>query len=187
MGRVCTFTVPGRPRAWKRTARTAVNPRTGKIMRLNDPETEAEKKAIAQLARIAWKGEPVCGPVALSVEAVFRIPGPGSWPKALRDEALAGRVPCVADPDLDRIINLVQDALVGIVYWDDNQVVRYTDPLKRYGDPERVVVTISVYDQSEAQKTPGQRDLERAVATGQMIAGRARPKSRPSRSKTGSK
>lgn len=186
MPRVVTFTVPGRPRAWQRTAGTAINPRTGKVMRLNDPKAEAEKRVIAQLARLAWKGDPVCGPVALSVEAVFRIPQ--GWPKDLKTEAMAGRVPVIMDPDLDRIINLVMDALVGIVYWDDNQVVSFRpEPQKRYGCPERSIITISVFDQLDAQKTPGQRDLERAAATGQMIAGRARPKSRSTRSKTGSR
>lgn len=183
MSRVCSFTVPGRPRAWKRTSGTAINPRTGKLMRLNDPKAEAEKKVIAQLARLHWRGDPVCGPVALGVEAVFRIPQ--SWPKELKAEAMAGRVPVVADPDLDRLVNLVMDALTGIAYWDDNQVVAFRpEPLKRYGAPERTVVTVTVFDQSDAQKTPGQRDLERAAATGQLVAGKRRPTSARNQSKT---
>jgi Holliday junction resolvase RusA-like endonuclease len=161
------------------------HPITGKPMRITDPKAEAEKKVIAMAARLAWRGEPVCGPVDLCVEAVFRIPA--SWPPALQAEALAGRVPVVCDPDLDQLVKQVQDAMTGIVYWDDNQVARYRpEPLKRYGSPERTVVTVTVLDQTEAQKTPGQRDLERAAATGQLIPGKARPRARPNRSKSGS-
>lgn len=157
----------------------------GKIVRITDPKALAEKRVIAQLGRLAWRGDPVCGPVALSIEAVFRIPK--SWPKELQAEALAGRVPVIADPDLDQLVKQVQDALVGIVYWDDNQVVSYDPkPVKRYGSPERTVIRCEVYEQLEAQKTPGQRDLERAAATGQMIPGSARPSARRSRSKMGS-
>lgn len=158
----------------------------GKIVRITDPKAEAEKLVIAQYAGIAWRGPPVAGPVDLCVEAVFRIPS--SWPPALQAEALAGRVPHIADPDLDQLIKQVQDALTGIVYWDDNQAVRYRpEPLKRYGSPERTVVTITVLDQPEHTKTPGQLRLEAAAATGQLIAGKARPKATGNRSKTGSR
>lgn len=160
-----------------------VNPRTGKVMRITDPKAEAEKRVIAQAARLAWRGDPVCGPVVLRVVAVFRIPK--SWPPALRAEAEACRVMHVSDPDLDQLVKQVQDALTGIVYWDDNQVCGYPNPAKRYGSPERTEITIEVLDQTEAQKTPGQRDLERAAATGQMIPGKARPRLRASRSKSG--
>jgi Holliday junction resolvase RusA-like endonuclease len=162
-----------------------VDRRTGKLIRVTDPKAEAEKKVIAQAARLAWRGDPTTGPVLLGVEAVFRIPP--SWPSALREEADRGQLWHVADPDLDQLIKQVQDGLTGIVYWDDNQVVAYGPrPIKRYGSPERTVVRVEVLDQPEAAKTPGQRDLERAAATGQMIPGRARPRATPNRSKSGS-
>lgn len=183
MGRLCTFTVDGRPRAWQRTAGTVVV--NGKARRLNDPDAEANRKVIAQVARIAWRGPPVCGPVILRVRAIFAIPK--SWPAALQQEARDCNVPHMQDPDLDRIYNLVADALVGIVYWDDNQIASMSDSIKRYGSPERTEITLEVLDQTEAQKTPGQLDLERAAATGQMIAGKARPASRSNRSKSGTR
>lgn len=161
------------------------HPKTGRPMRITDPKAEAEKKVIAMAARLAWKGEPVCGPCILRVEAIFAIPP--SWPTSLKEEALAARVLHVSDPDLDQLVKQVQDALTGIVYWDDNQVAGYPNSVKRYGHPERTVVTLEVQDQLEAQKTPGQRRLERAAATGQMIAGKARPRAARNRSKSGSK
>jgi Holliday junction resolvase RusA-like endonuclease len=183
MARVVAFTVDGRPRSWKRTAGTVII--KGKPRRLNDPDAEANRKVIAQLARIAWRGPPVCGPVVLQVRAIFAIPT--GWPPALQQEARDCNVPHVQDPDLDRIYNLVADALVGIVYWDDNQICGMAQSAKRYGSPERTEITLEVLDQSEAQKTPGQRKLEAAAATGQMIAGKARPSAARNRSKTGSR
>jgi Holliday junction resolvase RusA-like endonuclease len=183
VGRVVTFTVAGRPRSWKRTAGTVVV--NGKARRLNDPDAEANRKVIAQLARIAWRGQPVCGPVVLQVRAIFAIPP--SWPAVLQREASQCNVPHVQDPDLDRIYNLVADALVGIAYWDDNQIAGMAQSAKRYGSPERTEITIEVLEQTEAQKTPGQRDLERAAATGQLIAGKARPRARSNRSKSGNR
>jgi hypothetical protein len=96
-------------------------------------------------------------------------------------------VPHVQDPDLDRIYNLVADALVGIVYWDDNQIAAWPSRPSATVRPERTEITIEVLEQTEAQKTPGQRDLERAAATGQIIAGKARPSAARNRSKTGSR
>lgn len=157
--------------------------RRGKIIRITDPKAEATKKVIAQLARIAWSGPPVCGPVVLRVVGIFAIPK--SWPPELKAEALAARVMHVQDPDLDQLVKQAQDALTGIVYWDDNQVCGYPNSAKRYGSPERTEITVEVLDQTDAQKTPGQRDLERAAATGQMIAGRARPGATPNRTKSG--
>lgn len=162
-----------------------VHPRTGRPLRITDPKAEAEKKVIATAARLAWRGDPVAGPVVLQVRAIFRIPV--SWPPALREAATACRVPHVADPDLDQLVKQVQDALTGIVYWDDNQVVGYAQSAKRYGSPERTEITIEVLDQLDAEKTPGQRDLERAAATGQLIPGRARPRATHNRSKSGSR
>lgn len=159
--------------------------RNGRAVRFTDKKAEAEKRVIAQAARLAWRGDPVCGPVILRVLAVFRVPA--SWPAETRAEADACRVMHVQDPDLDQLVKQVQDALTGIVYWDDNQVCGYPNSAKRYGSPERTEITIEVLDQTEAQKTPGQRDLERAAATGQMIAGKARPRRSGNRSKSGSK
>lgn len=161
------------------------DPRTGRTVRITDKEAAAERKVIAQLARIAWRGPPVSGPVVLQVRAIFRIPT--SWPPALQQAARDCLVPHIADPDLDQLVKQVQDALTGIVYWDDNQVVGYAQSAKRYGGPERTEITLEVLDQLEAHKTPGQRRLEAAAATGQHQAGKARPRPRPNRSKSGSR
>lgn len=160
----------------------AVNPKTGRVMRFTDPKAEAGKKNIAQLARIAWgPARPVLGPVVLRVVAVFAVPK--SWPKALREQA--ANVMHIADPDLDQLVKQVQDALVGIAYLDDNQVVGYPNSAKRYGSPERTEITLEVLDVPEALRTPGQRDNEKLVASLGWEGFLAHRAARANRSKTG--
>lgn len=161
MGRRVQFSVPGQPVRWQRPeqGRHII---TGAPMRWNDPRVEEAKKAIAKLARSVWRGDPATGPVILRVVAIFAIPP--SWPKAVRDEALGARVLHTCDPDLDQLVKLAQDALVGIAYMDDNQVAGYPNSAKRYGSPERTEITIEELDQTDAQKPPYQRRMEKLIA-----------------------
>jgi Holliday junction resolvase RusA-like endonuclease len=161
MAKTVSFTVPGPPRRWMRPAQ-GVNPKTGRVMRFTDKKAEASKREIAQLARLAWKGPPACGPVTLRVIAVFRVPK--SWPKAIHAAAREARVPHIADPDLDQLVKQVMDALVGIAFVDDNQVVSFTQSAKRYGSPDRTEVTIHVLGQEPDEITPGQRRIEKEQA-----------------------
>jgi Holliday junction resolvase RusA-like endonuclease len=178
MGREARFSVVGKPSRWQRPGQTFG--KDGKVRRFSDPDQEAAKKTIATAARLAWKGWPATGPVILRVNGIFGIPT--SWPEATRQLALNAEVMHVADPDLDQLVKLVQDALVGIVYVDDNQVCGYPNPAKRYGSPERTEVVVVEIDQpTEAHKTPGQRRLEKEIAQKgwpRFLADRATPKSR---------
>lgn len=168
MARTVSFTVAGPPRRWMRPAQGR-NPKTGQVMRFTDKKAEASKREIAQLARLAWRGPPVCGPVTLRVIAVFKVPK--SWPKAIHLAAREARVPHIADPDLDQLVKQVMDAMVGIVFVDDNQVVSFTHSAKRYGSPERTEITIHVLGQEPDEITPGQREVEKkAVEQGLVPA-----------------
>lgn len=181
MGQRCTFIVPGKPQAWKRPAQGR-HPVTGAVMRFSDKAMEAHKRVVATEAMCRWTGGPVTGPVILRVIGIFAIPP--SWPKKLQEAARDCRVPHIADPDLDQIVKLVQDALVGIVYVDDNQVCGYPNSAKRYGQPERTEITVEVLDQLEDAKTPGQRRLEARPPKERLISGKAADKLRRNRSKT---
>jgi Holliday junction resolvase RusA-like endonuclease len=155
MLRQCTFTIAGRPQRWQRPqqGRHIV---TGAPMRFTDPQAEAAKKEIARLARAAWKGWPATGPVILRVIGIFEVPS--SWPPQTKALAEQAQILHIADPDLDQLVKLAQDALVGIAYVDDNQVCGYPNAAKRYGSPERTEVTIQELDQpTEWHKTPAQR------------------------------
>lgn len=143
------------------------------VVRHPDPKTKAAEKVIAQLARIAWRGPPATGPVILRVVAIFGIPA--SWPERVKVAAREARVMHTIDPDLDRLINLVQDALVGIVYVDDNQVCGYPNSAKRYGSPERTEITIQVLDQQPDEIAPAQRRVVKRAEDRGLV-----PKTQPS-------
>lgn len=74
-------------------------------------ETAAEEREIARL----YKGGKASGPVRVTVR-VF-LPLPKSRPKRMESE------PCTVKPDADNIAKAVLDALNGIAYEDDAQVV----------------------------------------------------------------
>lgn len=61
------------------------------------------------------------GVLGVLVLAVF--PVPGSWSKRKRQEALAGLVRPGVKPDFDNVAKLYCDALNGIVWEDDKQIV----------------------------------------------------------------
>lgn len=171
MGQGCSFVVSGTPRPWKRPSEHW-DRRTGRVVRHPDPDTKRAEREIAQLARLAWSGPPATGPVLLRVRAIFAIPP--SWPERTKQAAREARVMHAIDPDLDRLINLVQDALVGICYVDDNQVCGYPDSAKRYGQPERTEITVKVLDQQADEIPPAQRRVAKR-ATERGLIPRAQP------------
>lgn len=107
--------VPGEPVAKGRARVTMRGTYTPKRTR------DWEKRA-ALAAKAAMQGRPpLTGPVSLSVTAAFSIPV--SWPKWKRDLACWGRLRHTIKPDSDNLAKIVQDALNGIVWADDAQVV----------------------------------------------------------------
>lgn len=157
-----SFTVPGRPTRWMRPGQGTDG--EGEPFRFNDKKAESAKRALTWEAKRAFGlRRPALGPVVLGLRFVFAIPP--SWSKARRQAALEGRVWHTSDPDIDRLINLVMDALVGIAYVDDNQVVGFIDqPAKRYGHPERTEITVRALPVTDAEKGPGQLRLEKRLA-----------------------
>lgn len=68
-------------------------------------------------------GRPIlAGPVALMMQ--IDIVPPASWSKKQRTAALAGGTFPTGKPDLDNCLKLVADALNGILWQDDKQIVR---------------------------------------------------------------
>lgn len=102
----------------------------------------AAKAAIQKMARSAMEGRNRLLSGAVRLEALFVYAIPVSWPKYKQQMALEGRVWKTSRPDGDNMIKLIMDALNGIVWTDDAQVVRWSGA-KRYGGPERTVVRIS--------------------------------------------
>lgn len=161
-----SFVIDGVPQRWPRA--TPVK-RGGRVMMVNtDKKAAAHKKLTGHLAKRAMGSQPPwTGPVMMSMVAVFPIPT--SWPAYLKREAIAGKVPHIGDPDLDRVTNQLLDSCKGIVFEDDNQVAAFCAPFaKRYGHPARTEVTFHRLDQQESAVTPGQRRLEKEQTSSRL-------------------
>ena len=78
-------------------------------------------------------------PVHMFITAVFSVPRSDS--KAVKDAKLAGTIFPTIKSDCDNIAKIVCDALNGLAYADDKQIVECSVQ-KRYGDLQRVEVTI---------------------------------------------
>lgn len=132
------FTVPGEPQGKGR-------PRIGKVgafSRMFTPaKTVAYEGLVAMAAQQAMRGaEPLAGPCAIEVEAVFAIPA--SFSKRNRAAALSGEVRPTKKPDIDNVLKAVADGINGVVWRDDVQAVDVR-LLKRYGETPAVHVRVA--------------------------------------------
>jgi len=116
-------------------------PRFGRGRTYTDATTQRYEDAIRWQARSAMVGrKPFAGPVKVRVYAEYQIPK--SWPKAKREAAMAGGVYHTGrGSDIDNTAKLM-DALNGIVWNDDRQVVHII-AWKKYGPEPHVSFVVS--------------------------------------------
>ncbi len=128
------FVIPGEARGKQR-------PRATKKGRVYTPsETRNAEAFIKLLATHAMNGRaPFEGPVRLYVE--IDVPVPKSFSKKKRDAALGYAITPTSKPDLDNVIKLQSDAMNGVVYQDDKQIIQIV-AAKRYSEiaQTRVIV-----------------------------------------------
>jgi len=98
---------------------------------------ENQIRLVAQ--QIMDKAPPYEGPVICRVEAF--LPVPTSWSKKRQRLALEGLILPAVHPDLDQYIKTAWDALNGIVFKDDRQVVRALAS-KVYDEIPRLEITV---------------------------------------------
>lgn len=111
--------------AWIHTQASSFIPKTNIkqlfIQQYPDPDTEAYEKVLAEAAGLFMRGRaPTENPLALLVHS-FR-PIPKSWSRTEQAKALAGAIRPTTKPDWDNHAK-VTDALNGIVFKDDSQIV----------------------------------------------------------------
>lgn len=131
------FTIPGipvgkgRPRAAKR----------GKHVTLYTPaKTVTYENTAALFASQAMTGRPpFSGPMCVFMDIM--LPIPGSWSKKRQEAARTGKEWPTKKPDMDNVIKGIFDAMNGIVWADDVQVVALNVG-KMYSDSPGVVVRI---------------------------------------------
>lgn len=161
MGRKVTLTVPGEPVGWGRPTPVAKLNGEGVpfVMMVTQEQTRTAKAQVRRLFREKYpEHRPWTGPVLLRFTAVFETPR--SFNKALREAAARGTLYATKKPDKDNIEKLIKDALNGVVYADDQQVMG--GGIKRYGSPGRVEISFETLESPDVPPTPGQIRAERA-------------------------
>jgi Holliday junction resolvase RusA-like endonuclease len=119
----------GRPRATSRG---------GFVRMYTDAKTLGFESAVADEARIAMREwQAFNTPMQMQLSAYYPIPK--SWSKKKRQMAMDGEIHPQVKPDLDNVMKAVLDAMNGVVYVDDSQVINMV-ATKRYSSDPRVEV-----------------------------------------------
>lgn len=137
------FQVPGKPHG-KARARTFYNKTVGKHMSMTPDNTVLYENLIKeQFLNCAdgfyiERGEPV------TLRIIARFLPPKSVSKKKQREMIEGDVLPLKKPDMDNIIKVVADALNGVAYHDDTQIVSVIAK-KVYSAVEGLDVTVEGY------------------------------------------
>lgn len=133
------FTIEGKPQG-KARARTFYNSRLGKMQSIT-PQNTADYESL-----VRWSYKAAGGtyydktPLNVAVRAIYDIPV--SFSKTMRKCASEGKIRPCKKPDSDNIAKAILDALNGVAYYDDAQVVGLT-VWKEYGERARVEVELT--------------------------------------------
>lgn len=126
----------------KARARTFYNPKIGKSQSITPEKTMLYENLIklsfqqAERKETFFDGEPL----EVDITAFFAIPKSASKKKAA--DMSAGRILPTKKPDADNIAKVICDALNGVAYHDDSQVVKLTVKKTYTKNEEKILVTI---------------------------------------------
>lgn len=158
------FVVPGEPRGKGRPRARVM----GKHATLyTDEKTRAYEKMVASYASRAM-GDRKPFECACRMEVVAYIGVTESWTKKKKASALAGELPECGAFDVDNIAKAAMDAINGIAYADDGQVLSLTTHKLYTEGPEKLVVV--VHPISPVSVVTDNRHQETAVWLGEHTA-----------------
>jgi Holliday junction resolvase RusA-like endonuclease len=133
--------LPGEPRGKGR-------PRFAKGHAYTPATTASYERDLAWAAKIAMRGrKPLMGSLRVTVTAFMSIPS--SWFAASRRDALAGVIRPTGKPDWDNVGKIAADALNGIAYIDDSQIVTATVSKVYAATPALRVEVEPLFDKTE--------------------------------------
>ena len=115
--------------------------RRGNFVQAYTPtKTKAYEQQVADAARVAM-GSKLRTMEPVQVNLDMYLPIPASWSKLKRQLAQKGVVYPTVKPDIDNVAKAVFDAMNGIVFQDDKQIVNQL-VTKHYSDNPRVEARI---------------------------------------------
>ncbi|MFC2343090.1 MAG: RusA family crossover junction endodeoxyribonuclease [Negativicutes bacterium] len=119
--------------------------RQGGFVKAYDPAKSRDYKSyVRMIAAQNAPAEPVTGAVILSLKIYRSIPK--TMPKYKRELAVAGRLRPVTKPDVSNVLKGVEDALKGLWYADDSQIVGYGEMGKWYAECPRIEIMMRVLE-----------------------------------------
>lgn len=137
------FSVPGQPVAKARPRVT----RNGTFTPLATKTWQGKCARQGYLACLDARVGKTIAPLSIRVMAFFSIPK--SWSNKKRLQAIAGDIQHTTKPDLDNLLKIVCDALNGIIYDDDKQIVA-ASVSKHYSETPRVEIVVDRWHQRMA-------------------------------------
>ena len=139
-----TFTVPGKPQG-KARARTFYDSRSNKMSSVTPEKTVLYENLVKTCFRQRYgQGRfPDDAYIIARIAAFFKPPK--SISKKKRAEMLEGKIWPAKKPDSDNIAKVVLDALNGIAYHDDTQIIRLS-VIKAYKEEAYLSVTLMRLD-----------------------------------------
>lgn len=130
------ITIPGEVRGKQR-------PRATRQGRVFTPAETRNAEAFVRLCAAQAMGDlgPFEEPLMMTVKIDVAVPN--SFSKYMQRNALDGLVLPAKKPDLDNVVKLICDALNGIAYADDKQIVTLIVS-KRYAAQAKTTVTLDI-------------------------------------------
>jgi Holliday junction resolvase RusA-like endonuclease len=115
------FTIPGEPCAQGRPRFSTIG---GYVKAIDPAKSRNQKAFVKYLATTAAKQQGwTYTDLPLYVEIIAYMGIPKSKPKKWRTAAIRGQERPTKKPDVDNLFKLVTDALSGVIYADDKQIV----------------------------------------------------------------
>ena len=130
------FTVPGEPKGKGRPRFSTA----GKYPKAYTPKETAMYENLVKVIYMEGKFPKMNGAIRARISAYFQPPASAS--KKKRAAMLIGEIQCTKKVDVDNISKIIMDALNGIAFDDDKQIVEL-EVVKRYGATAQVVVELT--------------------------------------------
>lgn len=142
-----SFHVPGKPQG-KARARTFYNVSAGKHMSTTPESTVLYENLIKTMYIRAAKGCKFEKDIPVTLCIVARYTPTKSTSKKKMQQMMEGEILPLKKPDIDNIVKVIADALNGVAYRDDTQIV-LIKAKKVYSAVEGVDVVIEEYNNME--------------------------------------
>ena len=125
------FAIPIKPQGKARHRTRVVMIRKKQVpMQYSDPKGVKYEKAIRDAVIQQYKGEPLEGPLVVNIVAIFKRP------------KTVDRAQHTVKPDATNVAKAVEDALNGVLWKDDSQIVCLTIR-KLYGDRDLISMEVT--------------------------------------------